>query len=579
VGSSRDGPFDVTVWEPALEKFGAVTHLTVALYDHHEHVVCGPLPSTPLFALFEEYGYAPGILSECARQCLAQAEKRPAVIVAPAYGLAVVGTSLVLDEQIVGAAVAGYALVDFTQSSAIASLARHAGIPFRQLWDLARQQQPVPQRRLVLHGELLQVLGDALLRENRRTRQYEDLADQHEETAARLKTEMAAKDEFLAVLSHELRTPLTPILGWVRILQEAGDSPDHRRKAAASIERNALLQIKLVDDLLDLNRVIRDNVPLDIGIHDLSDLLRSVLDTLADTATDKHVDVELAETSAPLMVEGDAGRLQQVFANVVSNALKFTPSGGRVTVAAASLEGTAVVRISDSGEGIAPAFLPHIFEMFRQQEQGTRRRHQGLGIGLAVVKRLVELHRGQIDVVSGGLGCGTTVTIRLPLSHRAAAVGSSASVPKERAAPPFTGLTILLVEDTEDSLDATRVMLEVLGAHVLVARDGVEALAVMTTSRPDLVLCDLRMPRMDGFEFLRELCRIQGPNHPPVVAVSGLATKADRRRTEAAGFEGHINKPFDDTALVSAVQATLEHDRARQSPARAPERAASIQEP
>lgn len=538
-------------WMPALEKYGAVTHLTVALFGVDERIVCGPVPSTPLFALFDEYGFAPGILAECAHNCLQQTGTRPAVLVAQSYGLAVVGTSLLVEEKIVGAAVAGYALVDFTQASAIERLARQTGVPFRRLWDVARQQQPVPKRRLILHGELLQVLGDTILLENYRTRQYEA-------TAMRLKKEMTAKDEFLAVVSHELRTPLTPILGWVRILKETGDSPANRQKAAASIERNALLQLKLVDDLLDLNRVIRDNVPLDIGVHDLSDVLRSVLDTLADTAASKQIDVEFVETSERLTVDGDGGRLQQIFTNVLSNALKFTPTSGRVRVIATREIDTAIVRITDSGNGIAPTFMPHIFDMFRQQEDGTRRRHAGLGIGLAVVKRLVELHRGDVEITSNGAGQGTEVTIRLPVTHDVDGAGGDAV---QQEAIPLSDLTILLVEDVEDSLDATRILLEVLGASVVVARDGLEALDVMAVTRPDLVLCDLRMPRMDGFEFLRELCRIQGPDHPPVVAVSGLVSKRDHERTEAAGFEGHLHKPFDDTALVSAVRATLQHRR------------------
>ena len=540
---SDDSLFDVNVWRPALEKYGAVTQLTVTLYDRNERAVCCAAVRSPLFALFEEYGYAPGILAECARECLAQAVDRPAVIVAPSYGLAVVGCSLVLEGQIVGAAVAGYALVDFTQSAAIEALARQAGVPFRRLWQLARQQQPVPRRRLVLHGELLQVLGDAILRENLRTRQ--------------LKTEMKAKDEFLAVLSHELRTPLTPILGWVRILREAGDSAANRRKAADSIERNAILQIKLVDDLLDLNRVIRDKIPLDLAVHDLSDLLRSALDTMAETAANKSIEVAFDGTTEPLFVEGDAGRLQQVFVNLLSNAMKFTPPNGGVTVTAEREGDGAVMHISDSGEGIAREFLPHIFDMFRQQEEGTRRRHAGLGIGLAVVKRLIELHGGRIEITSGGLGKGTEATIRLPLTSRR----TGSSIPEPRKAGPFDGLTILVVEDTADSLEATRIMLEVLGAEVLVARDGLEALDVMATSSPDLVLCDLRMPRMDGFEFLHELSRTEGDDRPPVVAVSGLVSKSDQERTRAAGFDGHLKKPFDDVALESAVRATLDHRR------------------
>ena len=200
--------FNARLWRPALEKYGAVTHLTVAVYDANLAMVCGPVGATGLHALFSDFEYDPHIFSECARRCLEQADARPAVVVAHAYGPAVVGTSLSLDGVIVGAAVAGYALLDFSQASTIERLAKEAAVPFARLWEIVRKQQPMPERRLAVHGELLQVLGDTMLRESARTREYQD-------TAAELELAAAVKDEFLAVLSHELRTPLSPIVAWL----------------------------------------------------------------------------------------------------------------------------------------------------------------------------------------------------------------------------------------------------------------------------------------------------------------------------------------------------------------------------
>jgi len=543
VPNAEPGMFDLSTWLPALEKFGAVTHLTVIVYAG-DRIACGPFHATPLHTLFARHGYDPRIFEACAHRCVSQVRDRQAVVLPLQDGLAVVGAPLVFDGQIVGAAVAGYALVDFVGSSAIEHLARAAGVPFGEIWDIARAQQPIPERRLKLQGELLQVLGEAILRENSRTRGSET-------AAAAFAAESAAKDDFLAVISHELRTPLTPIVAWARILK-LGDDPARVRHAAEVIERNALLQARLVDDLLELSRARLGKAALDLRVHDLNEVLRSAIEVIADDIQEKRLALDLVEAPEPLLVEVDEQRVQQILRNVLSNAVKFTPDGGRISVVLAQEGEVAAIRIRDSGEGITPEFISTAFELFRQQENGTRGRHAGLGIGLSLVKQLTELHGGRVTLESEGVGLGTQVTVQFPLvsgSLHAQAVRAS------DAAPDLGGRRLLVIDDTKDSRDAIQMLLEELGAEVRVAADGFEAVNMLRGGAFDVVLCDLRMPRMDGFQFMLALRELPDDVVPPVIAMSGLSSSADHLRTEAAGFAGHVNKPFDEQRLFVAIEA------------------------
>jgi signal transduction histidine kinase len=539
--------FGSDLWKPALDKYAQAAGLSVKLFGADGQVVLNSIYSTPLVALFREHGFEPGLMAECARRCVMQTTDRPAIAVAESHGLAVVGTSLVLEGMIVGAAVAGYALTQFSQVTSVQRWAGSAGIPFDQLWNVVRRLAPMPERRLMLNGELLQVLGDALLRENYRTRQYED-------AVAKLQAADAAKDEFLAMVSHELRTPLAPIAGWASVLKQSTNLEQVHR-AAEAIERNAFIESRLVDDLLDVNRMVRGSLRLDFEILDLRPLVRAAAETFAAEIEAKTIRLELPEAGEALFVEGDAGRLAQVFRNVFSNAVKFTPAEGRIRVVLGSEASRAQVVVTDSGVGIAPHFLPSVFDIFRQQEQGTRREHEGLGIGLSLVKKLVELHQGTVSVASAGTGCGTEVAVAIPLAAEKPELEEAPSAGAEPSA--LAGLSILVVEDSDDTRELLKDLLQLLGVTVSVARDGREALDVLRESVPDVVLCDLRMPRMDGYEFIRELQRADSPVHPPVVAVSGLANEADRQRARDAGFAAHIRKPFDQAALVAGVGAAL----------------------
>lgn len=560
-GAMHNALFRLDSWKTALERYAEATGLAVKLYDADSGVVLESTYVTTLDALFREHGYEPGLFAECARRCLMQTLSRPVVLADGHRGLSVIGTSLMLEGAVVGALVAGYALAEFPNVSLVQRWARSGRLPFARLWEIVRKKSPVPERRLMLHGDLLKVLGDALLRESHRTLQ-------HDEAVSKLKAAAAAKDDFLAVLSHELRAPLAPIVGWAGVMKKS-DSLENVRVAAESIERNALLQSRMVDDLLDTSRIAHRSISLDLQVHDVSALLRAAVEMSMQRIKSQAIRLEFAAGPEPLFVLGDAGRLQQVFRNVIANAVKFTPAEGSIRIAIVREGDCAQITVADSGIGIMPEFLPFVFDIFRQQEQGLRRRFDGLGIGLALVKQLTELHQGTVAIASAGIGTGTRVTLRFPLVAKAPECRDAPSETQARAGA-LAGVSVLVVEDSEDAGEFLRILLQGLGATVSVARDGAEALARMRDFAPDVVLCDLRLPHMDGYEFLVELQRDPAPVHPPVIAMSGLASENDLKRAREAGFHAHIKKPFDAAAVTSALEAAVRFRQERPAIATAP---------
>ena len=366
------------------------------------------------------------------------------------------------------------------------------------------------------------------------------------------------KDQFLATLSHELRTPLNVILGYARLLQTHAVPAENQQRAFDVIARNAVAQSQLVDDLLDMSRITTGKFRLELQSISIAAVLTDTLDGVKPAADAKGITLRVDIDPAAGTISADPGRLQQVFWNVLTNALKFTPADGRVFVSLRSEGANVLVTISDTGTGISREFLPFVFEPFRQAGAGFDRAHGGLGLGLAISRQLVELHGGTIDASSAGAGQGATFTIRLPRMRdagKAEPIAERADTPHRSAATSLAGVNILLVDDEADTLTLFRDALVGTGAHVRAVANGLDALRELENWQPDLLVTDLGLPGMDGYELVRAI-RDKRPDLP-AVAVSAYARADDRERALAAGFIAHIAKPIDPLSLVRVLATSL----------------------
>jgi PAS domain S-box-containing protein len=361
------------------------------------------------------------------------------------------------------------------------------------------------------------------------------------------------KDEFLATLSHELRTPLNSIVGWVGVLKQ-DQSRETLRKAIDVIDRNSRRQAQMIDDLLDVSRIVSGKLPLDMQRIDLTPVVEEAVSSTQFTADAKGVHVTTV-CDGPADVYGDPVRLQQIVWNLVSNAIKFSGRDGTVHVALRAVDGEAHIEVSDSGQGISPDLLPHIFERFQQGDSSSTRRHGGLGLGLAIVKNLTEMHGGSVIVSSAGVGRGSTFTVRLPLSVAAPA---QARVHVESPARPdalLTDVVVMVVDDEADARDLVQRLLEDAGARVSASDSAQAALqSIQDGFVPDVIVSDVAMPEQDGYDFMKRVRQMKAPmSSIPAAALTALARVADRRRALLAGFQTHLTKPVDPTELVATV--------------------------
>jgi signal transduction histidine kinase len=388
----------------------------------------------------------------------------------------------------------------------------------------------------------------------------QELETRVKERTAELEQLSRLKDEFLATMSHELRTPLNAIFGWVTLLRTRRLDEPTQERALETIERNARAQKRLIEDLLDVSRIVTGKVALEIMPVDPRRVVEAALETMQPAAQAKGIKVVPLLDTGVATVRGDFARLQQIVCNLLSNAIKFTPAGGQVDVCLAHRNGEAEISVSDSGQGIKPEFLPLVFDRFRQEDGSISRRHGGLGLGLAIVRHLVELHAGSVEAFSEGEGKGSRFVVRLPTRLGSAKSGAG----EETVAVPTTssmlaGVRLLVVDDEPGARELIANVLQGYGAEVCLAESGQAALTKLFEKRPHVLVADLGMPGMDGYALIEQV-RALDPDfggRTPAIAVTGYASPLDRLRALQAGYQNHVAKPVEPQELAIVIASLI----------------------
>lgn len=369
------------------------------------------------------------------------------------------------------------------------------------------------------------------------------------------------KDQFLATLSHELRTPLMPMLGWCQMLLDGGEDEQTRIKGLRVIERNVKIQARLIEDILNVSQIISGKLLLNIVAVDLICLIEAAIEVVRPAADNKKIKIVCAFPQVPVMIAGDPHRLQQVVWNLLVNAVKYSVDGGTILVSVCSMAAHVEIVVQDSGIGISAAFLPFVFDRFKQADSGYTREYGGLGIGLSLVKDITELHGGTVRAESGGEGRGSSFTVNLPISKEINLGVSPDILPDPLSSPHgiLHNLTLLIVDDELDARDLLYYSLSVYGAQVTTAGSVREALACYLKEKPDVLISDLGMPFDDGFTLIKEIraLEVKSGVYTPAIALSAFAADDDRHRSLAAGFQIHIAKPIEPVQLMSIISKLL----------------------
>lgn len=447
---------------------------------------------------------------------------------------------------------------------ALAQAAR--GIGLRQSYEVPVIPAPPDETGELVRafGEMVQRVGDAnaaLTRTNEALRreiaERRRMEDEREALLAREREASRLKDEFLAAVSHELRTPLNAILGWTQILTTTTPTEETRAKALASLSRNAHAQSRVIQDLLDISRIITGKLQLMLDAVDLRSVVESAIEVIDPVASSKGVVVSADVPTVSCVVRADYDRIRQVLWNLLSNAVKFTPSGGEVRVRLDAEGESYAITVSDNGIGIAPGFLPFVFDRFRQADGSTTREQGGLGLGLAIVKELVELHGGTVHAESAGIGQGAVFTLHLPRMARLPGRAQDDQPTHDGELPRLDGVSVVIVDDNVDARDIAASALTSAGAAVRAFEAGGAAVNEWRHAPADVLLCDLAMPGMDGFEVLERIRRIDAADgrHTPAIAVTAYASGVYRERCLAAGFQEHLVKPYLTADIVRGVAA------------------------